>query len=376
MSSLRIWTSRILIAGIGLLTVLPLMSSGYWVVRLCDFPRVQLTMVLALPLGLLIWDVLCTPKRKEHGILIGVILALAVWQLSHLVPYTGVWSKELPDAPAGSTADLRILVVNLNKDNSQHDEMSAMIREQNPHLLLLMEFDEAWSDGLSVLSDKYPHQVNEVRGEGLGIALWSQFPLEDGTIRHLVSDRRASIFATALLPDGRPLRFVGIHPTPPGLKDSTGEERRNSRVRDAELVMVAKIVAEEPNARWVVAGDFNDVAWSDTTDLFKELSGLKDPRIGRALLTTYHQDYPLLRYPIDHTFFSEDTRIHRLERIVAPGSDHFAVLAEADPVPGEKPPADSDDKQKAEELVEEGKTDADKRNVEPGVNDKNESNPE
>ncbi len=375
MNLFLIWSARIVIGCVGVLTVLPLVSSGFWVVRLCDFPRVQLTLALILPLLLLGWHFWRTSFRREHAVLVGIMLLLASWQMSHLVPYTPLWDKELPDASSDSEADLRILVVNLNKDNTQFDAMTKMIRQYDPDLLLLMEFNQAWADGLGPLSDTYPHQVNEIRDEGLGIALWSQLLIEKGEIRHLVSDRRASIFSTIRLPNGKPVHFVGLHPTPPGLKDSTGQDRRNSRIRDAELVLVAKEVAADSDARWIVAGDFNDVAWSDTTELFKELSGLKDPRIGRELLTTYHQSYPLLRYPIDHVFFSEDTRIHQIDRVIAPGSDHFAVLTDASPVPGETPPADSEDNQKADKLVEEGKQDADERNVEPGVKDNTESNP-
>ncbi|WP_166820658.1 endonuclease/exonuclease/phosphatase family protein [Thalassoroseus pseudoceratinae] len=374
MNSFLIWTSRVLIGGVLLLTILPLFSSGFWVVQLCDFPRVQLTLVLILPLLLLGIHFQRTSFRREHAILVGLMLLLATWQMSHLVPYTPLWDKELPDAAADAKGDVRVLVVNLKKDNTQFDAMIAMIQDYEPDLLLLIEFNEAWAKGLSPISQRYPQQVNEIRDEGLGIALWSRLPVKNGEIRHLVSDRRASIFATIELKPSKQVRFVGLHPTPPGLKDSTGNDRRNSRIRDAELVLVADEVADDPDARWIVAGDFNDVAWSATTELFKELSGLKDPRIGRELLTTYHQSYPLLRYPIDHVFFSEDTRIHRIDRVVAPGSDHFAVFTVASPVPGETPPANSKDKQKANELVEEGKTDADKRNVEPGVDDNSEPN--
>lgn len=375
MNSFLLWTSRVLVGGVLILTILPLFSSGYWVVQLCDFPRVQLTLVLILPLLLLGLHFQRTSFRREHAVLVGLLLLLSSWQMSHLVPYTPLWDKELPDAAADTKDDLRTLVVNLKKDNTQFDAMAEMIQNYEPDVLLLIEFNQAWVDGLHPISQTYPHQVNEIRNEGLGMALWSRLPIEDGEIRHLVSDRRASIFATILLSEHKPVRFVGLHPTPPGLKDSTGEDRRNSRIRDAELALVAKEVADNPNARWIVAGDFNDVAWSATTELFKELSGLKDPRIGRALLTTYHQNYPLLRYPIDHVFFSEDTRIHRMERVIAPGSDHFAVFTVASPVPGETPSANSEDEQKADELVEEGKKDADQRNVEPGVNDNNEPEP-
>jgi endonuclease/exonuclease/phosphatase (EEP) superfamily protein YafD len=98
-------------------------------------------------------------------------------------------------------------------------------------------------------------------------------------------------------------------------------------------VLVARAVAEDQGAAWIVAGDFNDVAWSHTTRLFKRLSGLHDPRIGRGLLNTYHARRPLLRYPLDHTFMSAGFAVHELRRVRAPGSDHFAVKLRLHPGP-------------------------------------------
>ena len=224
---------------------------------------------------------------------------------------------------------------------------------------MLIEIDEKWREALASLRADYPYHLEEIRGNGTGIALWSRLKLSEAQVRFLLSEDRPSLLATLALPSGGQARFVGLHPVPPGIESKTHDERRDSRERDAELVLVARQVREEPAARWIVAGDFNDVAWSHTTRLFKRLSNLRDPRIGRTLLNTYHAQHPLLRYPIDQLFLPEGSRIQTLRRLRVPGSDHFGFLAEfvvaADPTPDPIPTAD---REQAAEIIEEGAQDA------------------
>jgi endonuclease/exonuclease/phosphatase (EEP) superfamily protein YafD len=64
--------------------------------------------------------------------------------------------------------------------------------------------------------------------------------------------------------------------------------------------------------------------------MFKRLSGLRDPRVGRGLFNTFHASYPLFRYPVDHIFVSPGTGLAALERVEVPGSDHFGMLVSLD----------------------------------------------
>lgn len=360
-----LWLVRISLIFLAVISLLPLVPTGAWFVRICDFPRLQVLLLLIPPTcalaALAVW------KRKfprEYGVLTIVIVAVVGWQGAHILPFTPVWPEELPAGNSNPT--VRLMVANVTKNNEKKDEVRGVIEQQDPDLLLLVEINESWAGALQSLRRTYPYREEVIRDEGLGIALWSKLPLRETEVRHLVSDRRASIFTDVELPDGTWARFCGIHPTPPGLRDETPGGRRDSRVRDAELVLVADQVKDNSDRRWIVAGDFNDVAWSDTTSLFKHLSGLRDPRVGRSLLNTYHAEHPLWRYPIDQLFLPESSEIHSLSRVYLPGSDHFAVIADfhIPPIATEKPSASSDEISEAEEIVEEGEEDAEKRNVE------------
>lgn len=367
-----LWYLAISLFGpLAVLTLAPLLlKTGTWVVRAWDFPRLQLAALTGLPAIPLVVLILCDATSSAAAILLLLLLAMAVSGLVQMLPFTRLWAREvgsLKDTERGAT-QLSLLVANICYESDRHEQIARTIQKIDPDLMLLIEIDEPWRGALDKLTDEFQYRIESINGEGLGLALWSKHLIRDGQIEHLISDRRPSIFANVEAPDGRIVRFVGLHPTPPGLRDRTGEDRRDSRVRDAELVLVAKRIAEDPHQNWVVAGDFNDVAWSHTTRLFKRLSGMLDPRVGRKLMNTYHSGYWYLRFPLDHLFLAPGIRIGQLHRIELPGSDHFGVLAtialepksEAKPT---DPEAGANDEREAREVVEDGTEDAQERGV-------------
>lgn len=99
------------------------------------------------------------------------------------------------------------------------------------------------------------------------------------------------------------------------------------------------------------------MAWSRTTRLFQRLSGLLDPRLGRGLYPTFHARHPLVRWPLDHVFFSEHFLLAGIARLRYVGSDHFPILlrlcrAPHAPAVQDAPEADADDRREADQAVE------------------------
>jgi endonuclease/exonuclease/phosphatase (EEP) superfamily protein YafD len=352
------WTLRATIAFLVLTALAPFLRVGWWPVRLCDFPRLQLgALALVVLLAVVGWA-FAQGWRIEHAALIALALAVAVWQLSHAAPYTALWSKASPDA-APDADIVRLAVLNLDYRNPKRDEALRVIEGIDADLLVLVEVDRGWEEALAPLAGRYPHRAGAVLDDGLGLLVWSRLPLRGARTRYIVTDERPSIWTEVDMGAGGIAYFVAVHPSPPGLKTDDGD-REDSRKRDAELVLVAKQVAEHSGRAHIVAGDFNDVAWSHTTRLFERLSGLKDPRIGRGLFSTYHARYPMLRYPIDQVFVSEGFATARLDRVRIPGSDHLGIISDLALVrqTGSTPDADGGDHEEAREIVDEGREDA------------------
>lgn len=371
LSLILLWFLRIAVLALVLVTLLPLLPVGWWFVRIWDFPRLQLIVLMVVALLLAAVIIYLTRARwsPEPWLLAACLLLAVGWQAAHVLPFTRVWPKQVADMEAAWAADnerhTQLGVANLKFDNLEPTDAVKVILEMSLDLVLLLEYDQAWASRLSELSEHYPYQAGVVKEEGMGIMLFSRQPIGEWSVRYVVSDRRPSVWATVPLKQGGHVRFVGVHPTPPGLKEDTGPGRRDSRERDAELLIIAKEIADVPDASWLVAGDLNDVAWSHTTRLFMRVSGLSDPRVGRALLNSYNAQTWTLRYPLDHVFMSPEFQVANLRRVYVPGSDHFAILTNVllTDKQGQLTTADGEDHEDASEIIQEGKEDAKEHGV-------------
>lgn len=341
-------------------TLLPLLRyDDYWI-RMWDYPRVQLTVILLIGLTLLgvgyrtdTWPVLA------KAALMSGVFAIA-FQVYRILPYTRVWPKQVVAASADeATKDysrLHLLVSNVLQDNDEHERLLNLVAEEEPDVLLTLETNRAWQHSLEEgLHERYQHRVEVPMENRYGMHLWSSLPLRNSQIKHLISDSIPSIHTEVQLDDGAWIKLYCLHPTPP-----SPTEESASTGRDAELALVGEIVTEVGNRNTVVAGDLNDVAWSHSTRLFKRLSGLLDPRQGRGLFNTFHADHWWARWPLDHVFHSTEFQVTDMRVLRNIGSDHFPVSVKLQHVPEEanlmeEPTKEGDDKQEADKTIETAK---------------------
>lgn len=315
------WLFLALVTLLVALTLLPLWRYEVWWVRGQDFPRLQYAIfaLLLLPAQWLLLD------RAEPGTwwLAAATLACLLYQAWWILPHTPLWRREVKTLDAAQASEcLAIMSVNVLMTNRNADALLAIVERARPDVLIALETDAWWQSRLDALERDYPHTMKCPLDNLYGMLLYSRLPLEDGRVQFLVEDDTPSMHAMLVLRSGRRVRLHCVHPKPP-----SPTENDTSTERDAELIAVAKSVAEcEGDTPVIVAGDLNDVAWSATTRLFRKISGLLDPRVGRGMYNTFHADYAFLRWPLDHLFHSAHFGVIGLARLPAFGSDHFPIL--------------------------------------------------
>jgi len=332
-----------------LATLMPLSNRAVWWIRDFDFPRLQLA-VLASALLIAQLVFLDLSEVVSHA-LITITVACLMYQVWWIIPYTKVFPHEVKVALGNDTTErIRIMTANVLTPNRNTDGLIALIRKHEPDVFVTLETDAWWQERLDVLEGDYPYSMKCPLDNLYGMHVYSRLALEDSAIQFLVEDDIPSMHTMVVLPSGRKVRIHFLHPAPP-----SPTEHDESTERDAELLVVAKSV-KGLDTPVIVAGDLNDVAWSTTTRLFRKISGLLDPRIGRGMFNTFHADHWFLRWPLDHLFHSQHFTLSFITRLPSFGSDHFPVLVELayDRARGAEQEGlvpDADDKALAEEKI-------------------------
>ena len=303
-----------------LLTVKPFIRSANWFIRLGDFPRLQVLSLLVVSLTIYLFSF--NAANFFDYIFPPALLACVVHQIRCVLPFTRIFPKEVQSArePDLDDSNISILIFNVLMENTNYDGVLQFIKEQNADVVLLAEPNESWSVNLASLSEIYHYQVSHILENHYGMMFFSKLEIHDTEIQFIIQDDIPSIHTQIRLRSGDSIAFHGVHPRPP-----VPEERGRSTERDGELLLVGKAVRES-NLPCIVAGDLNDSAWSYSTRLFKRISGLLDPRVGRGFFNTFHAKYKIFRLPLDHVFHSHHFRLIDLQRIKnSCGSDHFPV---------------------------------------------------
>lgn len=331
-------------------TLVPLIPSGRWWVRIWDFPRLQLFFLLALALAA---QLALKPEHPAALALAAVTGLCLLWQLRCIFPYTRLRARQVKPVRRDASADQRVklLIANVCQQNRASHGLCRVIASFDPDVLLVVEADQWWNRRLASHQHRYPHHVLVPQDNTYGMLLFSRLEIVQADILERVTKGVPSIKAIIRLRCGDLIELHCLHPEPPNIGTDTGG-------RDAELLLVARDSVASPYPV-IVCGDINDVAWSRTTRLFQRMSGLLDPRIGRGLYATFDARRWYARWPLDHIFHDRRFLLSRLQLGSDIGSDHFPIFAELVYQPEAKDrheapaAADETDRQEAEEKIRE-----------------------
>ena len=304
-----------------IITLLPFSYSQHYLIRSCDFVRLQVVYLACASLIAASYLISRTGSAPYIGCALASIVVLLL-QVGWIYPYTRLANKEVASSNKTDKHSIRIMSANVLMSNTEYDKLIALVNTHQPDLLITLESDQTWQNELSSLEQEYPYRVYCPKDNRYGMHLYSKFKIKQQQVCELIESDIPSIHILFEDADGVEVQGHFIHPAPP-----SPTEEDSSRPRDTELIILAKALKNRLRP-CIVAGDLNDVAWSRSTRLFMRISGLLDPRKGRGFFNTFHASYFFMRWPLDHLFHSNEFSVKRIERLAKYGSDHFALLTE------------------------------------------------
>ncbi|MBC7929489.1 MAG: endonuclease/exonuclease/phosphatase family protein [Rubrivivax sp.] len=229
-------------------------------------------------------------------------------------------SRQTEESQQASTHSLRLLLSNVNYENTRYAELASLIESESPDVIVLQEVTTGWLDALKPSAARYPFtRWRAEETDGSGIALLSRIPFEESDVAFVGRGDRPGIVAR-LRVGGAPLSLFAIHPHAPLRPKHFG-------YRNEQLLAAAEQARSLPAPK-IFVGDLNTTPWSPYFGRVLAESGMVDARKGFGLLPTWPvwNRTPLLMLPLDHCFVSPDIRIENIRTGPNIGSDHLPVI--------------------------------------------------
>ena len=141
-------------------TAIPLIHTDEWWVRIFDFPRVQIVVLMGLALaasvGLNIWH----RMRIWEYVLAAMVVLSLIWQLIAIAPYTALYPKEMLNSHDKDKSNrISLMIFNVLSENREAQALLNLVRENNPDLILLSEPTQWWLERLAVLEEDYSYTL-------------------------------------------------------------------------------------------------------------------------------------------------------------------------------------------------------------------------
>ena len=292
--------------------------------KMLDFPRIQffLSGIICLVIFLIVnkkWNF------PAYALAAG-LLFVPIFQAFFILDYTPVLSVSVPGVEEGDYSEektLSLLMANVLQSNRESRHFVEQIEKYDPDIVLAMETDAWWQSQIETVAPRYPHRKEVINDKAYGMMLYSKYPMQNVEVKYFNNENVPSIHGTIYVAD-RPVRFHAMHPVPPTLFEKYPD---NAGQKEQAMEILGKMLDEEPRPQ-LIFGDFNDVAWSNTTELLEANAEVNDVRRGRWFYNTFNANSWWRRWPLDHILVSEEFGLKALVRTEDINSDHFPIYAE------------------------------------------------
>lgn len=297
---------------------MPATGHSHWFFRTADFVRLQ-SIIIEISCLILVLT-LDTSLNSFHWILLFGLCVAIIYQTMKVFPYSSIYPRKKPDFP--SDRKFSIFAANVLQTNTSYEKLIKIINEFDPDIILVMEANKDWENALKEVEITHPYTKKVPLENFYGMVLYSKQKLHNVISKFQIEEDVPSIFFEYEIDTETNVFFACLHPAPP-----SPTENETSKERDAELMLTGKII-QKLEMPTVVCGDMNDVVWSRTTRLFKKMTNMIDPRIGRGFFPTYHAGHRFMRFPLDHLFHTKDLYVNKMTRSRNFDSDHFGMYYE------------------------------------------------
>jgi endonuclease/exonuclease/phosphatase (EEP) superfamily protein YafD len=314
------WRVTFQVIGIiaAIMSLFPLVAIDYWWIRVFDFPHLILTGFTLV--AILLYFFTFKPRWVNDYLYITILLGCFAFQVSKIIQFTPFYANEVADSSENVKPEDKLVLYGANvlQTNKEGDELYKEIEERQPDIILFTETNQRWSDEIkSKIGAEYGYKLEEPLDNTYGMLLYSKLPIRNSSIEYMVDSEIPSIHTQVQMKNGEWFQLYAIHPTPP-----MPQHNPSSTDRDTELMKTA-IMSYQSKLPVIVMGDFNDVSWSDSTQLTITIGKLLDYRVGRGFYNSFHAKYPVMRWPLDHILVSSEFRHEDSGTGVGFGSDHF-----------------------------------------------------
>jgi len=290
-----------------LTSILPGVFSNSWFIDIFSNFKFQLTCI---SLVLFLLNIFL----KKSRILGTVLLLLIFWNASFM--YNLYFPNRFGEIIKGKGTS--ILSINLLTNNNQSDKVIELIRDTDPNILVLLEYNSKWEELLSETLSEYKHQKKEVRNDPFGIGFFSKIPSKN-TVLNFDHSGIPSIRSDVEI-NKKKLTILATHPQPP--LGQQNFELRNSHLETIE----EKRIEFHPNL--IVVGDLNTSSYSIHFRKFLKKMNLKDSRNGFGELITWPANHRLIGTTLDHFLVSKKINVMRRNVLKYTGSDHLPIYME------------------------------------------------